>query len=106
MQDARRDVDPAIEAAEIARYIAATGVDGDRFRAAYALLGAQRSLRIMGIFTRLAQRDGKRRYLAFMPRVWDAIQRNLTHPALAPLAAALEGVPAPSARVTDRIAQA
>ncbi|MFC3527561.1 tRNA (adenosine(37)-N6)-threonylcarbamoyltransferase complex ATPase subunit type 1 TsaE [Paracoccus mangrovi] len=106
LQDARRDVDPAIEAAEIARYIAATGVDGDRFRAAYALLGAQRSLRIMGIFTRLAQRDGKRRYLAFMPRVWDAIQRNLTHPALAPLAAALEGVPAPSARVTDRIAQA
>mgnify|MGYP000715240590 CR=1 FL=1 len=106
LQDARRDVDPAIEAVEIARYIAATGVDGDRFRAAYALLGAQRSLRIMGIFTRLAQRDGKRRYLAFMPRVWDAIQRNLTHPALAPLAAALEGVPAPSARVTDRIAQA
>ena len=106
LQDARRDVDPAIEAVEIARYIAATGVDGNRFRAAYALLGAQRSLRIMGIFTRLAQRDGKRRYLAFMPRVWDAIQRNLTHPALAPLAAALEGVPAPSARVTDRIAQA
>lgn len=106
LQDARRDVDPAIEAVEIARYIAATGVDGDRFRAAYALLGAQRSLRIMGIFTRLAQRDGKRRYLAFMPRVWDAIQRNLTHPALAPLVAALEGVPAPSARVTDRIAQA
>ena len=74
----------------LGRFIAATGADADRFRAAYALLGAQRGLRIMGIFTRLAQRDGKRRYLAFMPRVWDAIQRNLTHPALAPLAAALE----------------
>ena len=106
LQDARRDVDPAIEAAQIARYIAATGVDGDRFRAAYALLGAQRSLRIMGIFTRLAQRDGKRRYLAFMPRVWDAIQRNLAHPALAPLAAALEGIPGPSPQVIERIAQA
>ncbi len=106
LQDARRDVDPAIEAAQIARYIAATGVDGDRFRAAYALLGAQRSLRIMGIFTRLAQRDGKRRYLAFMPRVWDAIQRNLAHPALAPLARALEGIPAPGPRVIERIAQA
>ena len=106
LQDARRDVSPEIEAAEIARYIAATGVDGDRFRAAYALLGAQRSLRIMGIFTRLAQRDGKRRYLAFMPRVWDAIQRNLAHPALAPLAAALEGIPGPSPQVIERIAQA
>ena len=106
LQDARRDVSPEIEAAEIARYIAATGVDGDRSRAAYALLGAQRSLRIMGIFTRLAQRDGKRRYLAFMPRVWDAIQRNLAHPALAPLARALEGIPAPGPRVIERIAQA
>ena len=64
------------------------------------------NLRIMGIFTRLAQRDGKRRYLAFMPRVWDAIQRDLSHPALAPLAAALEGVPAPSARVIEGIAAA
>ena len=60
----------------------------------------------MGIFTRLAQRDGKRRYLAFMPRVWDAIQRNLAHPALAPLAAALEGIPGPSPQVIERIAQA
>ena len=106
LQDARRDVAPEIEAAQIGRYIAATGVDGDRFRAAYALLGAQRGLRIMGIFTRLAQRDGKRRYLAFMPRVWNAIQRNLAHPALAPLAAALEGIPAPTAEVIERIAQA
>ena len=106
LQDARRDVAPEIEAAQIARYIAATGVDADRFRAAYALLGAQRSLRIMGIFTRLAQRDGKPRYLAFMPRVWDAIQRNLVHPALAPLAAALDGIPAPTPEVIERIAQA
>ena len=106
LQDARRDVDPAIEAAQIGRFIAATGADADRFRAAYALLGAQRGLRIMGIFTRLAQRDGKRRYLAFMPRVWDAIQRDLAHPALAPLARALTGIPAPTPEVIERIAQA
>ena len=72
--------------------------------AAYALLGAQRNLRILGIFTRLAQRDGKTRYLAFMPRVWDALQRDLAHPALAPLARAMQGIPAPSARVLERIA--
>ena len=88
LQDARRDVDPGIEAACIARYLAATGLDPDRFRAAYALLGAQRNLRIMGIFTRLCLRDGKDRYLSFMPRVWGYVQRNLTHPALAPLAGA------------------
>ncbi|SMO72209.1 tRNA (adenosine(37)-N6)-threonylcarbamoyltransferase complex ATPase subunit type 1 TsaE [Paracoccus laeviglucosivorans] len=106
LQDARRDVDPQVEAAQIDRYIAARGLDPDRFRAAYALLGAQRNLRIMGIFTRLAQLEGKRRYLAFMPRVWALIQRDLAHPALAPLAAALEGVPAPTPQVIERIAAA
>ena len=104
LQDARRDVDPALEQAQIARYVAASGQDEGRFRAAYALLGAQRNLRILGIFTRLAQRDGKTRYLAFMPRVWDALQRDLAHPALAPLARAMQGIPAPSARVLERIA--
>ncbi|MTH78249.1 tRNA (adenosine(37)-N6)-threonylcarbamoyltransferase complex ATPase subunit type 1 TsaE [Paracoccus aestuariivivens] len=106
LQDARREVDPMTEETQIARYIAATHVDAERFRAAYALLGVQRNLRIMGIFTRLAQRDGKPRYLAFMPRVWDAIQRDVSHPALAALAAALDGIPAPSPEVIERIARA
>lgn len=104
LQDARRDVAPEVEQAQIDRYIAAAGVDGARFRAAYALLGAQRNLRILGIFTRLAQREGKRRYLAFMPRVWDAIRRDLAHPALAPLAEAMAGIPAPTPEVIERIA--
>ncbi|WP_134680976.1 tRNA (adenosine(37)-N6)-threonylcarbamoyltransferase complex ATPase subunit type 1 TsaE [Paracoccus ravus] len=105
LQDARRDVDPMIEETQIARYIAATGVDADRFQAAYALLGAQRNLRIMGIFTRLAQRDDKPRYLAFMPRVWAAIRRDIAHPALAPLAEALKGIPEPTPEVIERIAR-
>jgi N-acetylmuramate 1-kinase len=96
LQDARRDVPPEIEARAIARYLAATGLDDDRFRAAYALLGAQRSLRILGIFARLCLRDGKPRYLDFMPRVWAHVQANLAHPALAPLAEALAGAPAPT----------
>ena len=104
LQDARRDVDPAIEAAMIARYLATAGLKGERFRAAYALLGAQRNLRIMGIFARLALRDGKPRYLAFMPRVWGYVLRNLAHPALAPLAAIVNDLPAPTSEITDRIA--
>lgn len=103
LQDARRDVPAEIEQAQIARYVAATGVDPARFRAAYALLGAQRNLRIMGIFTRLAARQGKRRYLSMMPRVWQAIARDLAHPALAPLARAVEGIPAPLPGILDRI---
>nr|WP_240544790.1 phosphotransferase [Paracoccus sp. AK26] len=103
LQDARRDVDPRVEAACIARYLAATGLDNDRFRAAYALLGTQRNLRIMGIFTRLCIRDGKPRYLDFMPRVWGYVRRNLAHPALAPLADAVAALPAPDIAVMERI---
>lgn len=101
LQDARRDVDPAIESACIARYLAATGLDEGRFRAAYALLGAQRNLRILGIFARLCLRDGKPRYLDFLPRVWGYVRRDLAHPALAPLAQALSAVPAPDPALVE-----
>ncbi|TIX52033.1 aminoglycoside phosphotransferase family protein [Alteraurantiacibacter aquimixticola] len=85
LQDARRDVTPALEAAMLEHYKAATGV-GDEFAADYALLGAQRNAKIVGIFTRLWKRDAKPRYLSMIPRVWEALERDLAHPALAPVA--------------------
>lgn len=103
LQDARRDVAGEIEIACISRYLEATGSDEDRFHAAYALLGAQRNLRIIGIFTRLCIRDGKPRYLEFMPRVWGYIRRNLSHPALASLAAIVNDLPAPDDDIIERI---
>jgi len=80
LQDARRDVSPDLEARMLGYYGA---VD----RAAYALLGAQRNAKILGIFTRLWKRDGKSRYLAFQPRMWSYMERDLLHPALAPVKA-------------------
>ncbi|WP_374943628.1 aminoglycoside phosphotransferase family protein [Sphingomonas sp.] len=86
LQDARRDVDPSLEEAMLARYRAATGV-GDDFLAAYHVLGAQRNAKIVGIFTRLWKRDGKPRYPALCPRVWAYLERDLSQPVLAPVAA-------------------
>lgn len=86
LQDARRDVDERVEAAMIARYKAATGAD-EAFDIAYRVLGAQRNAKIIGIFTRLWQRDGKPRYAALCPRVWRYLNRDLEHPALAPVKA-------------------
>lgn len=80
LQDARRDVSPELEARMLAHY----GAVDD---AAYALLGAQRNTKILGIFTRLWKRDGKPRYLAFQPRMWTYLERDLAHPALAPVKA-------------------
>lgn len=86
LQDARRDVAPALEEAMIARYVAAANVaDPGRFRAHYEILGAQRNTKILGIFTRLWKRDGKPHYLPLQPRVWSYLERNLAHPALAPV---------------------
>ena len=103
LQDARRDVDADLEQACIDRYLTATGLPADGFRAAYALLGAQRNLRILGIFVRLCIRDGKPRYLDFMPRVWALLQRDLAHPALRPLADLLRDMPAPTLETIERI---
>lgn len=85
LQDARRDVDPALERIMLDRYAAATGA-GDAFADAYHVLGAQRNAKILGIFARLWRRDGKPRYAALCPRVWTYLERDLAHPALAPVA--------------------
>ena len=70
-----------------AAYATEAGIaDVEAFRADYEMLGAQRNVKILGIFTRLWQRDGKRSYLAFQPRVWAYLERNFAHPALAPVA--------------------
>ncbi|MEM6588968.1 MAG: phosphotransferase [Pseudomonadota bacterium] len=77
LQDARRDVSPAIEAQMIDYYIKATGLDPSEFKSAYALMGLQRNLRIIGVFARLCLRDGKSHYVDLIPRVWAHMLRDL-----------------------------
>ncbi|BBK29425.1 hypothetical protein EDC65_2532 [Stella humosa] len=87
LEDARRDVPADLGAMMYQRYLDRAGVaDPDGFAHAYAVLGAQRNLRIIGVFTRLDRRDGKPHYLPFMDRVWGLVARDLRHPALAPIA--------------------
>ncbi len=94
--DARRDVPGPLVDAMIARFARGTGTDEAALRAAFAAMGVQRNLRILGVFARLARRDGKRRYLAFIPRVWAHVTACLAHPDLADLAAIVAGdFPAP-----------
>ena len=104
LQDARRDVPEATEQAMRAHYVAITGQDGAAFSAAYAALGAQRALRILGVFARLCLRDGKPRYLDYLPRVWDHLQRNLAHPELAPLRRRIAAhLPAPDTQLREEL---
>ncbi len=84
LEDARRDVTPAVEAAMLDRYVAARG-QGEAFRKAYWALAAQRNTRILGVFVRLWKRDGKAGYRRFQPRMWGLLERDLQHPALVPV---------------------
>jgi N-acetylmuramate 1-kinase len=102
LEDARRDIDPALVAEMLERYLAAfPRQDRDAFMTSYAVLGAQRNAKIVGIFTRLCRRDGKAQYLQHIPRVWRLLEGDVRHPALAPVAAWLDrhvperGVPSP-----------
>lgn len=91
LEDARRDVSPALAEAMIRRYAdgarAIAAFDEAAFRRDYAILGAQRNAKILGIFARLIHRDGKRRYAEFFPRVEAHFRNDLVHPGLAPVAA-------------------
>ncbi|WP_414461681.1 tRNA (adenosine(37)-N6)-threonylcarbamoyltransferase complex ATPase subunit type 1 TsaE [Hyphomicrobium sp. DY-1] len=92
LQDARLDVPEDLEKRLFARYVAAISTrdpafDPEEFAVSYAALGAQRNTKILGIFARLAARDGKRQYLAHVPRIWGYLERDLQHEALAPLRA-------------------
>ena len=82
LQDARRDVPEELEADMLSRYLEGAR-PGEGFTDAYWLLGAQRNAKIVGVFTRLWKRDGKPRYLSYLPRVWAYLERDLAHPALA-----------------------
>jgi aminoglycoside/choline kinase family phosphotransferase len=102
LTDARRDVSPTVADRMTNRYIAATGQDRGAFLAACAALGAQRNLRILGVFARLCLRDGKQHYLSLLPRVWTHLQGCLAHPELARLRDAAASLPPPTpARLAD-----
>ncbi|MGL4235243.1 MAG: aminoglycoside phosphotransferase, partial [Tabrizicola sp.] len=70
----------------------------------YATLGAQRALRILGVFSRLCLVAGKPQYLRLIPRVWGKLQRNLAHPALNDLRAVCDTLlPQPTPALQEKI---
>jgi aminoglycoside/choline kinase family phosphotransferase len=91
VEDARRDVLPAVRRAALARYLALRpGLDRGDFLGAMAAHGAQRHLRVAALWVRLDRRDGKPQYLAHGPRCWALLERSLSQPACAPLRAFLD----------------
>jgi tRNA threonylcarbamoyl adenosine modification protein YjeE len=89
-QDARVDVTAELEARLRDAYVARRkagdpGFDVDGFECAYAIMAAQRASKVLGIFVRLLERDGKPQYLRHIPRIKTYLGRTLGHPSLAAL---------------------
>lgn len=78
LEDARRDVDPALKEHLWQQYGKAfPSLDLELVRRSSAVISAGRHLKILGIFTRLALRDGKKNYLEHLPRVWQLLEVSL-----------------------------
>jgi len=90
IEDARRDVSRETADATTRHYLDAMArqgapLDEEEFRGQMATMAAQRNAKIAGIFSRLHKRDGKPRYLDYLPRVWGYLNRDLENPALTAL---------------------
>ncbi len=90
LQDARLDVPDEVELKLLGHYAQLRravdpGFDMASFARAYAVLGAQRATKILGIFARLDKRDHKPQYLAHLPRVEKYLAKDLAHPLLSAL---------------------
>lgn len=85
-QDARIDIPEPLERAIVTHYLEARErygkPAGPDFARDYAIMAAQRATKILGIFVRLNERDGKPVYLNHLPRLRDYLRRSLEHEVL------------------------
>ena len=89
VHDARVTIDADLQTRLVDRYEAARALEPEfdpvAFRESLAIMQAQRATKILGLFVRLWQRDGKPAYLPHLPRIETYLRAALRHPVLQPL---------------------
>jgi aminoglycoside/choline kinase family phosphotransferase len=86
LEDARRDLPEALRAALLSHYLMQRPeLRVARFIDDYRRLAAQRHAKVLGIFVRLAGRDGKHGYLAHLPRTLRLFVQAMQAPVFTPL---------------------
>lgn len=88
IQDARVDISSELQDHLLSHYLSLRQAndqlfDPDGFKAGFAIMAAQRATKILGIFVRLDERDGKPHYLQHLPRIQGYLRRSLKDPVLA-----------------------
>lgn len=89
VQDARVDMPEGVADDVLDHYLTLRGKDAGfdraRFLRDWHVMAAQRNCKLVGLWVRLMQRDGKPAYMRHMPRSLRNLERALSHPDLAPL---------------------
>ncbi|WP_439618633.1 tRNA (adenosine(37)-N6)-threonylcarbamoyltransferase complex ATPase subunit type 1 TsaE [Shinella sp.] len=89
VQDARVDMPEGVADDVLDHYLTLrekdAGFDRARFLRDWHVMAAQRNCKLIGLWVRLMQRDGKPAYMRHMPRTFRNLERALSHPDLAPL---------------------
>ena len=79
-EDVRQDVCPLMTEKLLNRYLGHFPmIDKEMFMAQYHTAGAQRIVRIMGVFTRIFKQHQRTHYLQFLPRAWKWLANDLKH---------------------------
>jgi len=86
LEDARRNVEPQIIEKMKLKYLSSfPEINKEDFQVSWAIMSAQRHLRVLGTFARLNVRDNKPQYMEHIPRLWKYMDICLKHPALSEL---------------------
>jgi aminoglycoside/choline kinase family phosphotransferase len=86
LEDARKDIPEDLYSEMLHYYFSKSNtIDKQKFLNDITILGMQRSLKIIGIFTRKASRDNNTKYLVCLPRLWKYIAKHLKNPIFEPL---------------------
>jgi aminoglycoside/choline kinase family phosphotransferase len=93
LEDARCDIGRPLADKMVDYYVKNnSSITRKDFLSSYAILGVQRNLKIMGIFTRRYVQYGDRRHMKYLSTVWSYIQNAVKHPLLLPLKKWLDSV--------------
>lgn len=86
VEDERLDLEPALVDHCWQRYLTAfPHMNEETLRTSGCILAAGRHTKNIGVFTRVAVRDGKSHYLNHLPRMWKMLENCLNHPDLSEL---------------------
>ena len=105
LRDARRVV--GNETAKVCKqkFASATRIDYDTLANELRIIAVQRNVRILGVFAKLAEQQGRAEYIKFIPHVWDMLLEDLSTPRLSGLRdAILESLPPPDSNHLMRLA--